>query len=297
MDRFVDDSTSDTTWIRGLIGANTVVKTLRTHGYQFATFSTGFDMTEHPEADIYLSPHLHISDFHRLLLESTPLTAFLPDSAGLDQYRMTRERTLHVLKTLPEVARREGPTITLAHILAPHPPFVFGEDGRDVSPRHTRFVLNDGDLYDRHYGDDLTYAEGYRAQAAFLTREVERVIGRILEDSPDPPIIILQSDHGSGMKYDLDSVEATDLRERMGILNAYYFPGRDYEGLHDRITPVNSFRVVFNRYFGANLELYEDRNYFSTSSEPFKFVDVTEKVRTEQGPREDSADPRGPGGE
>ena len=104
----------------------------------------------------------YISDFHRLLLGSTPLTALLPDSAGRDPYTMARERTLYVLETLPEVAKREGPTFTLAHILAPHPPFVFGEDGEDVSPRHLRFILNDGDLYDRHYGDDRIYAEGYR---------------------------------------------------------------------------------------------------------------------------------------
>ena len=39
----------------------------------------------------------------------------------------------------------------------------------------------------------------------------------------------------------------------MSILNAYYFPGGRYEGLYEAISPVNSFRVVLNTFFGAKL--------------------------------------------
>ena len=90
--------------------------------------------------------------------------------------------------------------------------------------------------------------------------------------------MILQSDHGPGLRLDMESREKTDLRERMSILNAYYFPGRNYQGLYPEITPVNSFRVVLNTFFGAGLELLPDRNYYSTWSEPHRFVDVTGSV-------------------
>jgi hypothetical protein len=70
----------------------------------------------------------------------------------------------------------------------------------------------------------------------------------------------------------------------MTILNAYYFPDKQYQGLHDRITPVNSFRVVLNTFFGAQIPLLEDRSFFSTWAEPYQFIDVTKAARTPDRP-------------
>ena len=124
------------------------------------------------------------------------------------------------------------------------------------------------------------YIQGYRDQAIYITRRIEQVIAQILAKSKEPPILILQSDHGPGLRLDMESQEKTDLHERMSILNAYFFPGRNYQGLYPEITPVNTFRVVLNTFFGADLELLPDRNYFSTWSAPYQFVDVTGAVRS-----------------
>ena len=45
------------------------------------------------------------------------------------------------------------------------------------------------------------------------------------------------------------------LLQKTGILNAYYLPGADPRVFYPTISPVNSFRVVFNTYFGASLPL------------------------------------------
>ncbi|HSU72625.1 MAG TPA: hypothetical protein VLJ21_02140, partial [Candidatus Binatia bacterium] len=42
-------------------------------------------------------------------------------------------------------------------------------------------------------------------------------------------------------------------------INAYYFSDGDYSGLYENITPVNSFRVVFNKYLKTNYSLLPDR--------------------------------------
>jgi hypothetical protein len=184
-----------------------------------------------------------------------------------------------LIDRVPKIARCTQPTFTFAHILSPHPPFVFGEDGEDVSPHKRQYYLTDGELFRDHYGNRETYAAGYRKQAAFLSKQVERMIDRILANSPEPPVIILQSDHGSGMGLNTGSVEHTDLRERMSILNAYYLPGPGRQALYPSISPVNSFRVVVNAYFGAGLTLMPDLSYYSTWSDPFEFIDVTDRVR------------------
>ena len=64
----------------------------------------------------------------------------------------------------------------------------------------------------------------------------------------------------------------------MAILNAYYFPGGDEGLLYPTITPVNTFRVVFNRYFDRDLELLEDVSYFADWSTPYDFIDLTDML-------------------
>ncbi len=262
-----------------LFRENAVIRALRPLGYKFVTFGSGFDFTEFPENDVYDSPHLHLSNFHRMVLDATPARYLWPDPSAGDPFTLSRERTLHTLDRLPAVAKMPGPTFTVAHVVSPHPPFVFGAEGEDVSPRPKRCVLSDGTVYRYFYGGEETYVPGYRAQVEFVVKRVERAIDQILASSPEPPVIILQSDHGAGMHLDMDSAEKTDHRERMGILAAVYLPGGGREGLTDSFTPVNLFRVVFNNEFGTKLPLLPGENYYSTWPRPFDFIRVTDKVR------------------
>jgi hypothetical protein len=66
----------------------------------------------------------------------------------------------------------------------------------------------------------------------------------------------------------------------MGILNAYYLPGTGQAGLYPSITPVNSFRVVFNAYFGTDLPILPDRSYiFTNQLHLYDFRDITDLLR------------------
>jgi hypothetical protein len=265
-----------------LIGRNNPMATLRPLGYKFVTFATGFDPTEHPEADRYLSPHPFASGFERMVIDITPLRWLWPNPKVERPTDMSRERTLFLLDHLADVASERSPTFTLAHVFCPHPPFIFGEKGEDVSLKYVTYTLRGGLRVDGRFRNPAEFVAAYRGQAAFITERIEETIKQILARSPEPPIIILQSDHGSELKLDMNDVENTDLKERMTILNAYYFPAHHYQGLNERISPVNSFRVILNTYFGAKLELLPDKSFFSTWSDPYKFIDVTGAVRTSE---------------
>jgi hypothetical protein len=52
----------------------------------------------------------------------------------------------------------------------------------------------------------------------------------------------------------------------MTILNANYFFDHNYTALYPGITPVNTFRVILNIYFGASLPLLDDRSFFPDDS-------------------------------
>jgi hypothetical protein len=39
---------------------------------------------------------------------------------------------------------------------------------------------------------------------------------------------------------------------------------------------VNTFRVIFNHYFGGDLELLEDTSYFSVYNRPYELTPIPE---------------------
>lgn len=279
LDELVKGADNDQTILHSLIAENRLARTLRPLGYRFVTFSTGFEPTEIVDSDHHLSPYHQFTEFQRLLIDQTPIWAFLSLADARDMFTQARDRILFLLDRLPKVAEDPRPTLTFAHIVCPHPPFLFGEQGEDIGRRDDTYYLNDGCRYQGFASDPQVYTRSYRDQAVYITRRIEQVVDQILARSPEPPIIILQSDHGSGLRLDQESKEKTDLHERMSILNAYYFPGHNDQGLYPEITPVNSFRVVLNTFFGAKLALLRDRNYFSTWSHPFEFMDVTSTIQ------------------
>ena len=90
--------------------------------------------------------------------------------------------------------------------------------------------------------------EAYFGQYQFITGVIPNVIQEILDKSSSDPVIILQSDHGPRWSGDWNNV-----------LNAYHLPGNGNSLVYDDISPVNSFRIVFDKYLGANYPLIEDR--------------------------------------
>lgn len=60
----------------------------------------------------------------------------------------------------------------------------------------------------------------------------------------------------------------------MGILNALYLPGVAAP-LYDSITPVNTFRVVLDAYFGQHLPLLTDVSRYSSFDAPYALSEIS----------------------
>ncbi len=75
-------------------------------------------------------------------------------------------------------------------------------------------------------------------------------------------MIILQGDTGPGW---------VSNAQRMAMLNALYLPGGHEDRLYPVISSVNTFRVIFDQYFGVQLDLLEDLSYFSRYDAPYDF--------------------------
>ncbi|MCM8819531.1 MAG: hypothetical protein NC925_01925 [Candidatus Omnitrophica bacterium] len=115
--------------------------------------------------------------------------------------------------------------------------------------------------------------EGYINQLIFINKKVKEIINLILEESFSPPIIILQADHGPHLQINYED----KIKSASRIFNAYYLPVDCKKSIYDTITPVNTFIIIFNCYFNANMKLLEDRTYYSVLEAPYDFKEITGK--------------------
>jgi hypothetical protein len=263
-----------------MIKESRLLQALRKHGYTIAAFSTGYPHTEVKGADIYLSPRWQLNMFQIEVMNMTPLLLLLDLPFLKTPYDLHRERMMYTLEHLGDAAEIASPKYVFVHVLAPHPPFVFGANGEHIAPDRSltlgRFTFADGDHLTEFVGT-RAYTQRYRDQLAYVTRLLREAIDEILANSSQPPIIIVQSDHGPGSRVHLNNPEDSYLLERMAILNAYYFPDQDYDALYREITPVNTFRITMDKYFGTSYGALEDRSYFSTWNQPYSFYEILEE--------------------
>ncbi|MCK4692366.1 MAG: sulfatase-like hydrolase/transferase [Anaerolineales bacterium] len=273
------EETSSRHPMRRMIHDNLLFHRLRDHGYVILAFSSCCTLTDLKGADIYITHGSQPSEFQNELLNTTPIPVFLNLPFLKSQFDYHREHILYTIHHLKDAAEIDAPVFVFAHVMVPHPPFVFGASGEPLQSDR-KFDLSDGTLLTTVMSQE-EYVTGYRDQLTFINSQIKISLQELLLGSDNPPIVILQGDHGPGSMLDYLSIENSNVLERMSILNAYYFPDQIYKDLYPEISPVNTFRVLLNRYFNIDYAILEDRGYFSTLGRPYSFQDVTSLLRSD----------------
>jgi len=218
-------------------------------GYTTIAFDMGFTWGNMKHFDYYFDQKLnntnslHLSPFEIMYLKSTlgvlmfEAELDIAEQMTLTDIEQKAFRTQLILEYLPEITSIPGPKFIHAHLITPHPPYIFNADGT-LNPNF----------------DQVKPTEGYRSQLAFIEPRILNVIEQILDNSKTPPIIILQGDHGFGKKY------------VTSVLLALYLPNNGVEGLYEDMTLVNVFPHIFNTYFGAEIDYLPDLSYTRTDN-------------------------------
>ena len=251
--------TDDRTGLDALIKHSVVRESLEKAGYKTVAFATGFIATELTDADYFLSPQKtvgQLNEFEYLLMETT-FARLIQDGGRLGKQNsgseLFRERTLFVLDRLDDLSYIKGPKFVFVHLIVPHPPYVFGPTG--------------GPIESSAAGTTKSEQEGlrYRDQAIYISNRMMEIVPKIIANSTRPPIIVIQGDHGPTIP--------SGPQQRMRNLNVYYLPNANAP-IYSTITPVNTFRIIFNTYFGQNLPLLEDLSLYSDYDDPFNFKPI-----------------------
>ena len=228
-----------------MIENNEVLAFLRSIGYKYADLSiwNGLFLSSNYQTNY----QYHYNVFSHGLLQMSILGKPVFDNYLMG--RLKRKEIINQLEALETVSNIVSninePTFVYAHFGVPHGPFVFDQFGNEYPFFRQLMQTDERNLYVN--------------QLIYTNTLLKRVIGAILEKSERPPIIIIQGDHGPRA---LCSNHEDNVRLRMSIFNAFYLPNKGATVLYDSITPVNTFRVIFNYYFGTNYELLEDRSYY-----------------------------------
>jgi hypothetical protein len=188
-----------------------------------------------------------------------------------------RAAALFDLREIDAVSREPGPKFVIMHILLPHEPYVFDRYG-DYPPT----------AWNR---DAKTDTAGYSEQLLFTNDRIRRIVDELLAgpDETDPVVIIAADEGPYPIRYALDQVgfdwdTATpeELETKYGILFAMYLPGDAPPGApepYPSMTSINTFPIVFDRYFGTDIPLFPDRIWSSSSwVRPYDLTEITDRL-------------------
>jgi hypothetical protein len=266
--------------LSAMVDNNAVAAALKEHGYRFVAVTTGFGLTTPQTANPLLGNETvrarhSLTPYEGLALNLTPLEIFPQKEKTLyDNHRNELIEGFHDLADIPRLPFRK---FVFTHILAPHPPFVFGPNGEHLKQERP-FTISDGSDF-MHRGKRSDYRRQYIGQLRYVNTLVLRAVDAIYHQSSVRPIILIQGDHGPRMFVDWSSLQRTDIRETYGNLSTFELPdGQAAQVFGDDITPVNSFRLLLDHLFDAGLPRLPDRSYYATLDRPYQFTDITDRL-------------------
>ncbi len=255
--------------IDAIYDKNALAQILKKYGYKYIFISPRNIMIEKSQIADFNFTCSKITDFDAVLWSYSLF--FRENKMG----KTYRHDVICGINAIKKSVSYKGPKFVFAHILSPHPPYVFTENGGTVlldKQLDTRVNINLIKLNKQSYLEQLKYIENQLYTLAEF----------ILKNSKEPPIIIIQGDHGFSLfsTPELSSGKlipsAEYIQARMGVLGAYYFPKGGKVILYDTISPINVTRGLLRYYFKRNdLNQLADLSYWVAETNLFQMQNVT----------------------
>jgi hypothetical protein len=266
----VGRASGDRTPARARLLDHEVGRFMKANGYRYDHISAWYEPTfDNPIADEVMR-YGKTTELESVLDRATILPRIrdlIGEKPVDDEFRdRHRNEALFAFRALERIADDPALTFTFAHILLPHPPYGFGEDGR--------IVLS---------AEEESRPEGelYAQQLSYTNDRMREVVAKLLE-GPDEtdPIVVITGDEGPFLCFNVDCIDGSPETYgiRFGALRAYHLPGIDYTVPSDD-TAVNIFRMILREYFGADLPDLPNRSYdYPDNDHTYDFFDVTDQL-------------------
>ena len=242
---------------------NKVMSTFSDQNYSVIETNSGMRWKDFSDVDAHLCYNTNFinSEFLDQVLRKSIIKYFMEQH----QTETRRDIVRCTFNELNEIAlQSNGPTYVFAHLYVPHPPFIFGPNGENVTPDHSEISGL----------QSWENPQGYLNQLIYATNEISMVITNIVENDPGA-IIILQGDTGTltGLDPNCCTInDVSDLYQTHSILYAVRMP--TVNNFEDA-TPANTYRIIFNNHFDMNYEYLEHRIYAADEDNVLKDITKT----------------------
>jgi membrane-anchored protein YejM (alkaline phosphatase superfamily) len=142
------------------------------------------------------------------------------------------------------VHRNDRPYFVYAHLIMPHFPYFYNSEG---IPYPDEEIYSDSMITDKNK---------FRNYIGYTNLKVIEMVDSLMKQGSGKDVIILQSDHG------LSDLDESRRQDAFRNFSAFYFPDRDYNLLYHKMSNVNTFRIILNKYFGQQLPLLKDSSIY-----------------------------------
>lgn len=266
-----------------------VAEFLIARGYEYYQLGSSWEPTKKSSlASANFNQFLNINEFESFLFENTLLNAVLGKVStsnqvftGVKLLEIQQKNVSYKRDQIKQLAtqERQHPQFVFGHFLLPHPPYLHGSDCQPLSFEEVR-----------KRSDNTGYIDQVQCANKVMVELAETIKN---QPTNRPVVIIFQSDEGPFLPeeyfkdteyIDTENNDAYKIHAR--ILNAYYLTNKEspnqtanYEqlGLTRNTSPVNTFRLVFNYYFGTELPLQQNRSFiFKDQNQPYFFTEITD---------------------
>jgi hypothetical protein len=236
---------------------NNVVAFLKNNGYLITNF-TLFDMKgvpAHPLIRFHSDPSLLVrapTMYDRIKYDVgwNFSHLFSPNKKRLDSIELKKVFQKEVDKqhaainlykqTVEKGKNKEAPGFYMFHYMITHEPFVFNADGS----------LSDSASF--------TKPNAYISCVQYANKVIDDLTSLVQTKYEGRNfVIIVQSDHG----FKFDEEDPFFEKESCKIFYAVYASDHDYSSWQPRISSVNGFRIIFNKYFRMGFPLLPSRSF------------------------------------
>lgn len=270
---------------RRLLQDNRLARFFKSQGYKYVLFGSSWDPLQKKNiADENYNLFTDFDEFQLFIYERTLLNAIrgIVEKkqlfAGTERFNKISLNLDYRLHRINRQKNQPQPLFVFGHFLLPHSPYVF-------SPECDPYTLSTS--------SQQIAESGFMNEVQCANVVKKSLISEIQRGSDQPAVIIFQSDEGPFLPLSYFNEDGESIPENSqsyfihgAILNAVYMPSKedpakpaDYEklGFHSNLSPVNTFRIILNYYFGTNLAILPDKTYFSFDDKRiYNFKEVTD---------------------
>lgn len=225
----------------GSINSAQIVSILRSAGYDFRNIGV-FNVEDKPCPGQPFFNDLLPRVLYLQTLAGRIYDDLWPRHESFTQARQRAIQNMSNIYTAMNELKTESdtPKFVYIHVLMPHTPYCFDRNGNFLE-------------YPVYHAGKSTDDSLYIGQLEYANKFILEMAGTLKEKFQRPRVVIIEGDHGKR-----DRRYPYDRQKQFMNLNSYYFSDHDYSMLYESVSPVNSFRVILNKYFNMQLPLLKD---------------------------------------